>query len=100
MGGVWWGMAGAPLRELTSHAPMARSAEMRCAGYARAGIGLHFRRFATFPQRRTRHPSRNADKLPIQRPKLFQALRTGRGVAPPLEDGEQGERQYRDRDHG
>ncbi len=32
---------------------MARCAEMRCAGYARAGIGLHFRRFATFPERGT-----------------------------------------------
>jgi hypothetical protein len=35
---------------------MARSDEMRCAAYGRAGIGLHFRRFATFPGRGTGIP--------------------------------------------
>ena len=33
-----------------------RFATMLVRGWRRAEIGLHFRRFATFPQRRTRHP--------------------------------------------
>jgi len=47
-------MAGAPLWELTTMR-FAHGGTWSAA-YGRAFTGLHFRRFATFPQRPTRHP--------------------------------------------
>jgi hypothetical protein len=69
------GMAGTPLRELMSHARFARLATNEERGLRRALIGLHFRRFATFPQRRTRHPARSSQnfKPPCEAPFSLEA---------------------------